>query len=240
MKRNNLLPKDWLDKWGCREMSKREIDLLRIQDRDDYEYYVCENWLKYLTNYISYDKIERELQNSINIEFEIKIATKQNQSIKKYKSPIVKYNLEKGQRVDVRSTLRSGMARYKAVSFEKTIKHISSRKINPFCSWRDRENAKEKIYGLLSTQNDSERVFINFVACARNSTITRKNAVVWFIDLDFDMFKARRKNFYPIISHNLALAYCSFINQKNAQDKARVDAQISDEISGIEHLFNLI
>ena len=146
MKRNNLLPTEWLQKWACREMTQREIELLRIQDRDDYEYYVCENWLKYLTNYISYDQIERELQNAINVEFEIKIATKQNQSIKKYKRPIVNYNLEKGQRADIRSTLRSGMARYKAVSFEKTIKRISSRKINPFCSWKYRDSAKEKIY----------------------------------------------------------------------------------------------
>ena len=90
----------------------------------------------------------------------------------------------------------------------------------------------------MSTQNDSERVFINFVACARNSSITRKNAVVWFIDLDFDMFKAKRKNFYPIISHNLALAYCLFINQK--AERGGVNAQTSNEIGGIEHLSDLI
>jgi hypothetical protein len=130
------------------------------------------------------------------------------------------------------------MARYKSVSFEKTIKHISSRKINPFCSWAYRDSAKEKIYSLLSTQNDSERVFINFVSCARNSSITKKNAVVWFIDLDFDMFKARRKNFYPIISHNLALAYCLFINQKN--ERGGANALISNEVDGIEHLSDLM
>jgi len=155
----------------------------------------------------------------------------------------VENNLEKGQRPDIRSTIRSGAARYSSVSFEKKIKKISSRKINPFCGWVDREKAKEKVYALLSTQDDTERVFITFVACGQRASITDRNAVIWFNDLDFDMFKAQRKNFYPIVSHNLALAYCYFINgvDKNDKEKPRyVNAWVCSQINGIEHLSRII
>ena len=241
--RKDLLPREWQEKWGIRPMTQKEQSLLAIQDNDEFDYYVCDNWVKFILNYTTRETLEIELSNAINVDFEIKIAKKQKQSIKKFKTPKVENNLEKGQRPDIRSTIRSGSARYSSVSFEKKIKKISSRKINPFCGWVDREKAKEKVYALLSTQDDTERVFITFVACGQRASITDRNAVIWFNDLDFDMFKAQRKNFYPIVSHNLALAYCYFINEvdKNDKEKPRyVNAWVCSQIDGIEHLSRII
>ncbi len=240
--RKDLLPREWQEKWGIRPMTYKEQKLLAIQDRDEFDYYVCENWVKFILNFITRETLERELANAINVDFEVKIAEKQRQSIKNFKTPKVEYNLEKGQRPDVRSTIRSGAARYSSVAFEKKIKKISSRKINPFCGWVDRNKAKEKVYALLSTQDDAERVFITFVACGQKASITKRNAVIWFSDLDFDMFKAQRKNFYPIVSHNLALAYCYFINgvDRNNKERRYVNAKVCSWINGIENLSRLI
>ena len=237
MKTKNLISKNWLEKWSVRHMTMSELKMLDISDNNDYEYFVCENWLAFLTNYISYEQINHELSRSINIDFEVEIATKQKASIKKFKKPVVIQNNERGQRPDIRSSLRSGMARYQTISFQKTIKKISSRKINFVCSWSNRDRAKEKIYSLLATQNDTERVFINFVGALCNSAIKKRNAVIWFNDLDFDMFKAQRKNFYPIISHNLALAFCSFVEEVEFGDtKKRPNASITTSIYGLENL----
>lgn len=241
--RKDLLPREWQEQWGIRPMTPKEQNLLDIEDLDDFDYYVCDNWLKFLLNYTTRETLEKELSNAITVDFEIEIAKKQKQSIKKFKTPKVNNNLEKGQRPDIRSTIRSGAARYSSVAFEKSIKKISSRKINPICGWFDRDKAKEKVYALLSTQDDTERVFITFVACGKNATITGRHAVIWFSDLDFDMFKAQRKNFYPIVSHNLALAYTYFINgvDKNTKEKTRsVNAHICSQVGGIEHLSRLI
>lgn len=236
MKTKNLLPNSWLQKWGCRPMTIQEIKLLKIQDRNDYEYYVCEDWLKFILNFSSPQDLEKDLKDKISVNFEIEVAKKQQASVKKYKKPTIVSNLEKGQRVDTRSTIRSGMARYQSITFEKTIKKITSRKINPFCSYHRRDSANEKMYALLSTQNDAERVFINYVAVGRNSSITKKNAVIWFSDLDFDMFKAKRQNFYPVISHNLAMAYCQFINKT----ERFCNAYVSFDIDGVENLQSLL
>ena len=40
MKQGNLLPKEWLEKWGCRPMTLYELKLLQISDNDAFEYYV--------------------------------------------------------------------------------------------------------------------------------------------------------------------------------------------------------
>lgn len=241
MKTKNLISKDWSQKWSVRHMTMSELKMLDIDDDDDYEYFVCENWLAFLTNYISYEQINRELSRSINIDFEVEIATKQKASIKKFKKPVVTQNNERGRRPDIRSSLRSGMARYQTISFQKTIKKISSRKINFACSWDTRDKAKEKIYSLLSTQNDTERVFINFVGALRNSAIKNRNAVIWFNDLDFDMFKAQRKNFYPIISHNLSLAFCNFVEEVEFGDTEKhPNAKTTISISGLENLQTLL
>lgn len=247
MKQGNLLPKEWLEKWGCRPMTLYELKLLQISDNDAFEYYVCEDWLKYLLNFVSFETLTSELNSAISVDFEVKVATKQRQSIKTFKKPKVLQNLERGRQPDIRNTLRSGMARYRNVVFEKSVKKISSRKINPFCSFANRFKAKEKIYSLLTTQDDTERVFINFVACATNAVSKESkrngtNGVIWFKDLDFDMFKAQRKNFYPIISHNLAMAYCLFINKvaQEERDYQKPNASVCFAIKGVENLQDLI
>ena len=58
-----------------------------------------------------------------------------------------------------------------------------------------------------------KKIYINFVAITRNYTISKKNVVIWFSDLSFDMFKAKRHNFYPIVSHNLTLSALMFGNE---------------------------
>ena len=89
---------------------------------------MCEDWLKYLLNFVSFETLTSELNSSISVDFEVKVATKQRQSIKTFKKPKVLQNLERGRQPDIRNTLRSGMARYKNVVFEKSVKKISSRK----------------------------------------------------------------------------------------------------------------
>jgi len=238
MKTTNLISKNIQEKFACREMTLQELKLLNIENNDTFEYYVCENWLKFILNFLSDKDLDRELQNSINVEFETEIATKQRQSIKEYKKPTLERNKDYGQIPDLYATLSSGLAKYQLITKKKSFKRVRARNINPFCSWTNRDRAREKIYALLTTQDPNEKIYINFVAITRNYTISKKNVVIWFSDLSFDMFKAKRHNFYPIVSHNLTLSALMFGNE--TLNKANGGNGYVSYLSGIETLNNLI
>ena len=63
---------------------------MKIQDRDEFDYYVCESWVKVFIKLQQEKRLSKNYQPPINVDFEIKIAEKQKQSIKKFKTPKVK------------------------------------------------------------------------------------------------------------------------------------------------------
>lgn len=225
------------EQYACRPMTLNELVRLGIENCKDFEYYVCDNWVKFILNYISLAELESELKFKIDINFETEIAKKQQQSVQKHLKTKRIENQDYGQRPDIRATLGTGMqqARYIRFQRQEVLKKVIARNINPFCAWHYRDKAKEKVYALLSTQEPNTKVYINFIALSARSTITKRNIAVWFSNLSFDMFKIKKENFYPVVSHNLALASIGFSNEKLAGN-----AYIVFNFKGVESLHQIV